>query len=1030
MSPIYWISHFFQWASGADLATLRHSGSRTSRGHYGAIGFAILITAVFAALGMMFLLDGVFSTPTRFLVGVVWGLAIFNVDRLLVSTLTRRSGDRKLYLASQAIPRFILALLIAAAISEPLVVELFRDEIKLQIARDNLDERERVEARVVTRHRAALERLDQEEDRLRAREQELEDQVREAYREYIDEVEGTGGSMRVGYGPIAMDKRIRYEESLSLLEDFRREARNGRIALSDERSKIQDAITAEVALLADRAEAAQGFLRRHAALHRLKQDPEVGLTVSIRVWVFRGLIFCLEILPLWVKLLMRRSPYEAWLEHAEFEQESRADLRRGEVGEVLRSEAEFRNGVRAALEGSWNAALNEAIEENARSRSPLVLRLQRVVDWELDHTWEKAGFPKSPGVGGGDSGEVAGGGRSETSRPVAHHRSPWLSRRATLLISAAFVVLGILGTTFFYVAGPSWFRPCDGGPCPVDEWVERESRSALVLDRDGNPIGAFPRSPLPELDSLHPFVALAVAVEDQNFWRHRGVDPTAVVAAGVSNLRGNQRRGASTVTMQTVRCLDREGNLPTSGTWRGKLAETRVALDLEKVASKERILQIYLSCVELAWVAGQPIRGVEAASWHFFGKPAGRVSLGEAAMIIGMFKGPAAYNPRRSPDRALGRRNVSLQRLATVHPGLAPRTADAQGEPLKLLDHGRVPLEPPVISLLRRLHGEKVLTEQEVIQTSLHSGLQRLVEGELASLVSDLENQLPQEESPSDSPVVAGALIVDSAAGEVLAYACGRPDRSRIQWEPCLQGRVLVSSVGKVFLVLAGLEHGVLRPDDTLHTLNARALGTGREHPYIEEVCDRSAGRVHVDVRGLLADSDNCLALRIHQLLPVEAFGQLQAMGIEVEANNPASALGTGTISMPTLASLTAALANNGTGTSITALPGLLRVEDPGLSLPFRTSTLEQGRNLLSQVTTSGTGRSAGAVLPRNRDVFAKTGTAGGGNEYLMVGASGDRVLILWLGRAGVPATIDREKGAGAVLGASWGRIMAEAVEA
>jgi penicillin-binding protein 1A len=148
-----------------------------------------------------------------------------------------------------------------------------------------------------------------------------------------------------------------------------------------------------------------------------------------------------------------------------------------------------------------------------------------------------------------------------------------------------------------------------------------------------------------------------VAAEDRRFWKHRGVDPLAVGRAVVHNLRrGAAVEGASTITQQLARTLF----LSRERTLSRKLLEAVLALLLEALLPKERILELYLNRVPLG-----AVHGVEAFALETFGKRAADLSLAEAAMVAGIIRAPSALGPRAHYDRALaGARRVLGQMRA------------------------------------------------------------------------------------------------------------------------------------------------------------------------------------------------------------------------------------------------------------------------------------------------------------------------------------------------------------------------------
>ena len=148
-----------------------------------------------------------------------------------------------------------------------------------------------------------------------------------------------------------------------------------------------------------------------------------------------------------------------------------------------------------------------------------------------------------------------------------------------------------------------------------------------------------------------------LAIEDQRFYDHNGIDVVRVAGAALSNLReGRRAQGGSTITQQ----LARQSFLTPEKTYRRKLTEIVVAARLEGQFTKDEILELYLNKVYF----GDGLYGVEAASLGYLGKPASAVSVAEAALLAGLVKSPSSYAPTVSLEKATARRNVGAARDA------------------------------------------------------------------------------------------------------------------------------------------------------------------------------------------------------------------------------------------------------------------------------------------------------------------------------------------------------------------------------
>src|SRR6185369_3147814 len=180
-----------------------------------------------------------------------------------------------------------------------------------------------------------------------------------------------------------------------------------------------------------------------------------------------------------------------------------------------------------------------------------------------------------------------------------------------------------------------------------------------LIARDGSVYSTFARerrvmlkqSEIPKVleDAL-------LASEDSNFYQHGGIDALGIARAALTDIRsGKVKEGASTITMQLSRTLF----LSRERTWRRKVEEAFVAVELEKSYTKQQILTLYLNLVNL----GHGNYGVEAASRYYFGKPATKLTLPEAAMLVGIIPAPSRYSPYRTPDQVLRNRDRVLRRM-------------------------------------------------------------------------------------------------------------------------------------------------------------------------------------------------------------------------------------------------------------------------------------------------------------------------------------------------------------------------------
>lgn len=179
-----------------------------------------------------------------------------------------------------------------------------------------------------------------------------------------------------------------------------------------------------------------------------------------------------------------------------------------------------------------------------------------------------------------------------------------------------------------------------------------------VYSADGVLLGEFgeERRELMPIERIPKVMKDAVlAAEDARFYQHGGVDYKGVARAALENLRDARSQGASTITMQVARNF----YLSTEKTFTRKIYEILLALKIERMLSKDQILELYMNQIFL----GQRASGFAAASQVYFGKPLQEVTIAEAAMLAGLPKAPSAYNPIANPKRATVRQRYIIERM-------------------------------------------------------------------------------------------------------------------------------------------------------------------------------------------------------------------------------------------------------------------------------------------------------------------------------------------------------------------------------
>ncbi len=199
-----------------------------------------------------------------------------------------------------------------------------------------------------------------------------------------------------------------------------------------------------------------------------------------------------------------------------------------------------------------------------------------------------------------------------------------------------------------------------------------------IFSADGVLIGEFgeERRNLMRIKEIPDVMKKAVlAIEDNNFYEHGGVDYTGILRAALHNATGGARQGASTITQQVARNFF----LSSEQTFKRKLYEMLLAWKIEKNLTKDQILEVYMNQIYL----GQRAYGFSSAAQIYFGKNLKDISVAEAAMLAGLPKAPSAYNPVVNPKRARTRQQYILQRMRDLGYITEAQYVAAKNEQLK-----------------------------------------------------------------------------------------------------------------------------------------------------------------------------------------------------------------------------------------------------------------------------------------------------------------------------------------------------------
>ena len=337
-----------------------------------------------------------------------------------------------------------------------------------------------------------------------------------------------------------------------------------------------------------------------------------------------------------------------------------------------------------------------------------------------------------------------------------------------LKIAGVFFMLLCL---FFLVVYLGFF-----GDVPTNGQLEKikKAQASEVYSADGKLLGKYyieNRSNV-SYNEISPNVINAlIATEDSRFYKHRGIDEMALLRVFVKTilLRERNSGGGSTLSQQIAKNLYPRNNLGIFSMPVNKLRESIIAYRLERIYTKKEILKLYLNTVPF----GESTYGIEVASERFFHKKPAKLTVDEAAILIGMLKANQSYNPRLHPHSSLERRNVVIGQMVKCNYLTEKEGSFYQKKPLSInyykLSYNQGPA-PYFVEMLRlqlndwcREHKKKngesynLYTDGLKIQTTLNSTMQSCARKSVSEKMKSLQgvfddhwkNRDPWEKDPS-----------------------------------------------------------------------------------------------------------------------------------------------------------------------------------------------------------------------------------------------------------------------------------------
>ncbi|MGM0419613.1 MAG: PBP1A family penicillin-binding protein [Bacillota bacterium] len=497
-----------------------------------------------------------------------------------------------------------------------------------------------------------------------------------------------------------------------------------------------------------------------------------------------------------------------------------------------------------------------------------------------------------------------------------------------------------------------------------------------------------------------------IAIEDDNFYNHHGIDLLGIARAVVINIiEGRRAQGGSTITQQ----LARTALLTQEKTFYRKLQEAYLALQFERLYTKDQILEMYLNEIFL----GHSAYGVESAAQQYFGKSVSEVDIGEAALIAGLTRAPNYYSPYNNMDEALRRRSVVLKRMQETGFLSENEVNNAKAEEFDLRSGGRsVDESAPYFvryvrdQLIRMFGAQLVYNGGLEVKTTIDLDMQKQAEEAVQEALDErIIPSVERETEISNIQPQFASISIEPTSGEIRAMIGGRGDD---QFNRATQAARQPGSAFKPFVYTEAIKQGrypayivedIPRPSNS-NDSSYEIWPVNFNHQY----------HGHVSMRQALSSSLNVAAVNVLEDVGVNStIETAEDMGIstfhQADGSDDHLSLALGGLTRGVtpleLTSAYGVYANDGLWVEPHAIKEVRDREGNILyqANPSKEIVLDEEDNylmlsMLQSVITEGTGWRANL----DREVAGKTGTTNNYTDAWFVGFIPELVTGIWIG--------------------------------
>ncbi len=432
------------------------------------------------------------------------------------------------------------------------------------------------------------------------------------------------------------------------------------------------------------------------------------------------------------------------------------------------------------------------------------------------------------------------------------------------------------------------------------------SANSIVLDKNGNEIANLSKEQqrkIISLDDMADYLPKAyIAIEDKRFYDHNGVDWKRTLGAiGNTLVRGGSSYGGSTITQQLVKNITGDKDSSGIAGIMRKVKEWAKAYQVERMISKQQILELYLN---ILFVGGQDIHGVELGAKYYFNKSAKDLDLAQCAFLAGINSSPNSYNPfDESKDQEKVKENIKKKVLTVLKEmkdqGYITNEDDynnavAEAEAGLVFTKGNVEsatdysyhTDAALKQIINQVMQEKnvsrefaekyVYSSGLVIYTTEDPTIQATVEQEFSKTKYQLKgNEKDKNGSLKNDHAQAGMAIIDYKKGEVVAVGGNLGEQTASGWNRATQMvKQTGSSIKPIADVAPALQEKIITPATVYNDNKTDFNGYSPKN-------DHDKYRGFINVRQFIATSQNIPAVKImKELTPKKSIEYLEKMGI------------------------------------------------------------------------------------------------------------------------------------------------------